>query len=58
VDNTPYPGQADGWIEEFYKNLKVMLDKRIGRADVVKIWWDNKRLDGSVLFDQSIQSGI
>jgi hypothetical protein len=58
VDNTPYPGQADGWIEQFYKNLKVMLDKRIGRTDVIKIWWDNKKLDGSVLFDQSIQEGI
>ncbi len=24
----------------------------------VKIWWDNKRLDGSKLFDESIKEGI
>jgi hypothetical protein len=35
-----------------------MLAKRFGRLDMVKIWWDNKKLDGSVLFDQSIEEGI
>lgn len=58
VDNTPFPGQADGWIEQFYKNLNLMLAKRFGRLDIVKIWWDNKKLDGSVLFDKSIEEGI
>jgi TIR domain len=58
VDNAAFPGQADGWIEQFYKNLNLMLAKRFGRLDMVKIWWDNKKLDGSVLFDQSIESGI
>lgn len=58
VDNTPFPGQADGWIEQFYKNLNLMLAKRFGRLDIVKIWWDNKKLDGSVLFDNSIEEGI
>lgn len=58
VDNTPYPGQADGWIEQFYKNLNLMLAKRLGRLDIVKIWWDNKKLDGSILFDKSIEEGI
>lgn len=58
LDNVAFPGQADGWIEQFYKNLNLMLAKRSGRMDVVKIWWDNKKLDGSVLFDQSIKEGI
>jgi hypothetical protein len=58
VDNTPFPGQADGWIEQFYKNLNLMIAKRFGRLDIVKIWWDNKKLDGSVLFDKSIEEGI
>ena len=35
-----------------------MLAKRFGRMDMVKIWWDNKKLDGSVVFDQSIEEGI
>ena len=58
VDNIAFPGQADGWIEQFYKNLNLMLAKRFGRLDIFKIWWDNKKLDGSVLFDSSIQEGI
>lgn len=58
VDNVGFPGQADGWIEQFYKNLDLMLTKRFGRADMVKIWWDSKKLDGSVLFDNSIEEGI
>lgn len=58
VDNIAFPGQADGWIEQFYKNLNLMLAKRFGRLDMIKIWWDNKKLDGSKLFDQSIEEGI
>jgi hypothetical protein len=58
VDNVAFPGQADGWIEQFYKNLNLMLAKRFGRMDMVKFWWDSKKLDGSVLFDQSIEQGI
>jgi hypothetical protein len=58
VDNIAFPGQADGWIAQFYKNLNLMLAKRFGRLDSVKIWWDSRKLDGSVLFDQSIEDGI
>ncbi len=58
VDNAAFPGQADGWIEQFYKNLVLMLAKRFGRMDTVKVWWDTKKLDGSVQFNQSIASGI
>ena len=58
VDNIAFPGQADGWIQQFYMNLNLMLAKRSGRLDKVKIWWDSKKLDGSVLFNQSIADGI
>src|SRR4051812_20503115 len=58
VDNATILGQHDGWIENFYKNLSLMLAKRLGRIDAVKIWWDNKKLDGSKLFDESIETGI
>lgn len=58
LDNATFPGQSDGWIEQFYENLNLMLAKRFGRMDVVKIWWDSKKLDGSVLFDDSIAAGI
>lgn len=58
VDNISIPGQGDGWIQQFYQNLNLMLAKRFGRLDTVKIWWDSKKLDGSVLFDDSIAEGI
>ncbi|HMC98560.1 MAG TPA: toll/interleukin-1 receptor domain-containing protein, partial [Ferruginibacter sp.] len=58
VDNLAFPGQADGWIEQFYKNLNLMLAKRFGRLDMIKIWWDTHKLDGSKLFDDSIEDGI
>ncbi|MBK6544564.1 MAG: toll/interleukin-1 receptor domain-containing protein [Saprospiraceae bacterium] len=58
IDNAKFPGQTDGWIELFYKNLDLMLAKRFGRMDKIKFWWDNKKLDGSVMFNQSIESSI
>lgn len=58
VDNICFPDQGDGWIKQFYQNLNLMLAKRSGRLDSIKIWWDTKKLDGSVLFDDSIAAGI
>ncbi|MEM7086700.1 MAG: toll/interleukin-1 receptor domain-containing protein [Bacteroidota bacterium] len=58
LDNEKFPGQTDGWIEQFFLGLKYLLDKRYGRQGFVKIWWDNKKLDGNVLFDDSIAEGI
>jgi len=58
VDNIAYPGQAAGWIQQFYTNLDIMMAKRFGRLGAIKIWWDTRKLDGSILFDQSIQEGI
>lgn len=58
LDNATLTGQADGWIKQFHENLNLMLAKRFGRMGMVKIWWDSKKLDGSVLFDKSIEDGI
>ena len=58
MDNETFPGQTDGWILQFFQNLNLMLAKRFGRMNMIKIWWDNKKLDGSVLFDESIEDGI
>ncbi len=58
VDNTTLSPSQQGWIGMFYEHLKQMLDRRYGRMDTVKIWWDDKKLDGTKLFDESIKSGI
>jgi hypothetical protein len=58
VDNIAFSEKKEGWIEQFYKILDLMLAQRFGRTDVVKIWWDSRNLDGSVIFDDSIKNGI
>ncbi len=58
VDNVTLNEGQKGWIEQFYAHLKQLLDRRYGRMDMVKIWWDDKKLDGTKLFDDSIQAGI
>ena len=58
VDNVPTSWENLGWIEKFYKDLDTLLTRRIGRPGVIKIWWDNRKLDGSILFDDSIEEGI
>ncbi len=57
IDNERTSGQAMGWIEQFYNDLTVSLWQSIGTKDV-KIWWDDKRLDGGVMFDDAIADGI
>ncbi len=47
----------EGWVEEFYKILRVSLWQSIGTQDV-KIWWDDTRMDGGVVFDDAIAEGI
>ena len=58
IDNAKFPGQDSGWIQNFYENLNLMLAKRFGRMGIVKIWWDTKKIDGSIEFDDSIKKGI
>ncbi|HKP88223.1 MAG TPA: toll/interleukin-1 receptor domain-containing protein, partial [Blastocatellia bacterium] len=57
VDNeTAYESEV-GWVTQFREHLEVQLSKRIGRIGAVKIWQDPS-LEGSQLFDKTIQDGI
>ncbi len=58
VDNATISDWQIGWIRSFHDHLRQMLDRRYGRMGMVKIWWDDKELDGSKVFDDSIRSGI
>ncbi len=58
LDNMALSKKELGWIELFYKNLNLMLAKRFGRMGLIEIWWDTKKLDGNILFDDSIEEGI
>jgi hypothetical protein len=52
------PKREKGWITEFYEFLEYLLTKRCGRNGRLKIWWDQKKLDDNVVFDDSIAEGI
>ncbi|WP_428663018.1 toll/interleukin-1 receptor domain-containing protein [Runella sp.] len=58
LDNMRMPGQEYGWIELFYQSLNIKLAQRVGKMNAVKIWWDTEKLNGTKLFDKSIEDGI
>lgn len=55
IDNLSMSNQEHGWIEQFLKDLTILLAQRTGRIDAVKILWDNEKLDGSRDFDKMIE---
>lgn len=57
VDDLTTPGESKGWITTFEEFLAVLLSRRVGRIGSVKIWRD-PTLDGSQLFDKTIQDRI
>ena len=57
VDNLKTPNESKGWITTFEEFLAVLLSRRVGEIDGVKIWRD-LTLDGSQLFDETIQNRI
>ncbi len=57
VDNLTAFGEETGWIEQFHHNLQIQLIKRVGRADILKIWRD-EQLDGNQLFDEVIKERV
>ena len=46
-----------GWIVQFHEFLDVKLKQRLG-DDRLKIWWDDRKLDGGLEFDTEIQEAI
>src|SRR5215475_4974010 len=57
VDNLTAVSAAEGWVAQFHQQLEILLWKRVGRRDSVKIWRD-PRLDGNQLFDNTIRDRI
>lgn len=57
VDNLTAGEDEAGWVEHFHKHLEVKLGQRFGRADMVRIWRDEK-LTGNELFDNVIRGRI
>ena len=57
TDNLKVFEEKKGWIETFYNDLTNSLWQSIGKRDVT-IWWDEKRLDGNTLFNDSIADAV
>ena len=55
ADNESETDDADGWVNQFYKYLDTKLNKH---SKEIKIWWDSKQLDGSQVFDKTIEEAI
>jgi hypothetical protein len=58
VDDLTAESGAKGWVTQFYENLEIALWKRAGRADSVRIWRDIRKIDGSQLFNKTIEDGV
>ncbi len=58
LDNLILFHESQGWIEEFFTELNLLLSRRIGQAETIKFWWDNKKLDGSMEFNPYIDESI
>lgn len=58
IDNELDVGETDGWVTLFNESFRVNLEKLIGVKNVVKIWWDNKKIDGSKIFNKTIEEGV
>ena len=57
IDNEESNARNTGWVERFYNELTVLLRRSIGTRDI-SIWWDSRRLDGSIVFDDAIAEAL
>lgn len=55
ADNESETNDGDGWVDRFYKYLDTKLNKH---SKKIKIWWDSKKLDGSQVFDKTIEEAL
>lgn len=49
---------GSGWVDRFHEALEIALAQRVGRVGEVKIWRDNRKLDGGQLFDLTIETAV
>lgn len=58
LDNCcPRHSKTEGWIERFCNYLDLYLAQQFGTKKF-QIWWDQRKLDATVLFDDAIADGI
>ena len=57
LDNATSTDDEIGWIDLFCKKFDLQL-RQIHGSNAPRIWWDEKRLDGSIVFNKSIEAGV
>lgn len=58
LDNKTASDRERGWVDLFKDSLEIALDQMHGQAGQFKLWYDDRNLDGSMLFDERIKKGI
>jgi len=58
VDDQTAATGAKGWVTAFEKHLQIALDKRVGRMGVLELWRDLRGIDGSQVFDRTIEEAL
>jgi hypothetical protein len=57
-DPVSITGHSDSWTEQFCKDLNLMLARRNGNLDRIKICPDNKKTDTNKVFEEQDDSSI
>ncbi len=58
LDNCcPKHSKTEGWVKRFLEYLELYLAQQFGTKKF-QIWWDQRKLDATVLFDDAIADGI
>ncbi len=57
VDNLSL-SDSEGWVDIFTKALEYAIARKVGKSKLVKIWRDTREIDGSQLFDETIEKAI
>ncbi len=58
VDDLTVTEDELGWVSSFEKHLRVSLEQRVGRIGAVRLWRDLRQIDGSQLFDRTIDKAL
>jgi hypothetical protein len=58
LNNKIPPGENEGWVTRFHRELEYALSQRSERDGDIMIWRDTERMDDSVLFGKEIPESI
>ena len=58
VDDTPLEGASSGWVSTLVRQIRILLAQELGRAESVKIWFDQSALRGNHPLSDEIRAQV